>query len=183
MVYLDEDYEQYEKFFFTDLKEVFDYFPNLKGKDVCIEKKLKHPRLISIFGFLVSKDELDLYHLNKNDDHFFEQNFLKISCIIPINYKKIGCRIYDSDSYIEWDKVPQVHRHINRKIDCEEGNLLCTHIPEEAKDMKNPILENLKTANSLFLEYNKFLRTGKWDLKEYKHGEEGVKQYYEKRGC
>lgn len=164
------------------INETLDFFP-------CLEKRIHSCKLLSdnslwfmysLEGLLITKDELNQRGLNVNDAKKYFKDFFEIYCIIPHDYRLIGCLVYDSNRYINWEKLPQEHRHINRKSDTF-GNLLCTHLYIEAKDMKNPILENLKTAHDLLKAYNHYLITKDWTLNEYKHGKEGEKEYYEKR--
>lgn len=172
------DLEYYKNHFKTDIGEVFDYFPCLKGEKIEFNGQLGYVQLISIKGYLISKFDLANYFIGEDDIDLIKLVSMEICCFIPIIYHRVGCQVYDLNRVIDWDKLPIVHRHYNGSG--KYGNLICTHLPEESKDMQNPILENLRTAYSLFLEYNRFINTGKWDIKEYKHGEEGRKEYYER---
>lgn len=172
------DLEYYEKHFKSDINEVFDYFPCLHGETIEYNSQLGCVQLISIRGYLISKFDLANYYITKDNNRVIKMVSMEICCYIPIDYHRIGCQVYDLNRVINWDKLPIVHRHYNGLG--KYGNLICTHLPEESKDMQNPILENLRTAYSLFLEYNRFINTGKWEIKEYKHGEEGRREYYER---
>ncbi len=155
----------------------------------CLEKKIHSCTLLndnslritySLEGLLITKKELEQRGLTAKDAKDYFRNYFEIYCIIPHDYCFVGCQVFDLNNYINWKMIPDEHRHLNGKS-AIYGNLLCTHLFVEARDMNNPILENLKTAHDLFKAYNYYIKTHIWTLDEYKHGKEGEKQYYEKR--
>ena len=126
-------------------------------------------------GRAVLKGDLDRYFLTPSKAEDMDE-FMKILVIIQPDYRMKGCVISDEEHRIDWDKLPYQHRHCNT---ISKAELLCTHLPEEVPQMKNPILENINTAYVLFNEYQRYLRTGKFELKEYSHGKQGLKEFRE----
>ena len=135
----------------------------------------KHDGFGNLTGKLISAEDMESLYLSikevkeKND-------ILNVLVAIPANYKEKGCNVFDFNNVIDWSKIPQAHTH--RNFIKELGiYALCTHLPEEVPEMENPILEDLKTAYALYNEYKRFLRNGKYELREYSHGDEGRREY------
>ena len=153
-----------------DIKEAMDLFPCLKkiiGKDG-----------FNLTGKLVSRKDLDRFHLSAKEAADFSE-FMNVVCIIPANYKTIGCYVVDTYGFIDWNKLPEKHRHTNHASGI--GNCLCTHLIEEVAEMDNPVLENLKTAYALSIEYRRYIDTGKFELREYSHGNAGRMEYVRRK--
>ena len=165
------------------IEEALDFFPCLEkafhSSDLTYDNQIKITYALK--GLLVTRDELDKYHLTAEDAKTYFRDSFVIYCVIPVDFLKHGCKIYDSNNVINWQKLPYEHRHISQSASKNLGVLLCTHLPDEVKDMNNPILENLKTAYALYKAYKHYLKTSQWLLDEYKHGNEGKEQYYETR--
>lgn len=158
------------------IQQVLEYYPLIKIDKII---PLSEYPLYTLRGPLVPKIYLNKYSLSYEDLLLAGEKVLSVYVVIPENYLDKGCKVYDTEKTINWDNVPYKHRHLNGSN--EYGNELCTHLPEESRDMDNPILENLHTTYRLFQEYKKFLITGKWKLKEYSHGDLGVKEYENRR--
>lgn len=153
-----------------DTERALEYFP-------CLEKIMGRNG-INLCGYLISKRDMNDLLLSKREVQESSE-WMKVYCVVPDNYLEIGCQIKDVNGFIDWDKVPYEHKHINSTINGDK--YLCTHLIEEVHDMNNPILENLKTAYVLSIEYKRYLKNGKYELKEYSHGNEGRKEYVNRR--
>lgn len=170
--------EQMNKSLKKHISETFSYFPCLE-----LEPTLGDCKSVTIKGKLISQIDLDKLYLDKamiNDI----PNVPEVLVVVPSNYLEKGCYVFDVNKQIKWEKIPFEHRHINKLGEFVKGvelECLCTHLIEEVKDMENPILENLITADVLFKEYERFIETGKFDIREYSHGEEGKKEYERKK--
>lgn len=158
------------------IEEVIKFFPYLK---ICYIVPYRDYPLFYLSGILIPKKFIDKYSITYNDLVKSNEPLLRITAVIPFDYQNKGCKVYDSDCVIDWELIPDKHKHCNGSS-CF-GNELCTHLPDQAGDMSNPILENLKTAYRLFTESQNYIKNGKWNLKEYSHGEEGRREYYETR--
>lgn len=164
------------------IEETIDFFPCLT-KIVHSCKVLPDNSLwltYAVKGVLVTSEELKQRGIKPSDAKKYFDNYFNIYCIIPHTYKSVGCLVCDSNCFIKWERLPEEHCHINRKS-TKYGNLLCTHLYVEAKDMNNPVLENLKTAHDLAKAYVHYLKSKEWTLQEYNHGKEGEREYYENR--
>ena len=158
------------------IAEVIDYFPLLKINPFI--PLINQPKRL-LKGPLLPKTLLDQHKISYEDLVKINYPIINVCVEIPYDYIKKGCIVFDENNAIDWNKVPYEHRHNNGKG--EFGNIICSHLPQEVKDMDNPILENLRTTYRLFVEYCHFLKTGVWNLKEYSHGDEGVKEYERSR--
>lgn len=128
-----------------------------------------------LFGKLISLQDLKSLYLTKKEANELN-DIVNVLVVIPSNYKQVGCDVYDYYNAIDWSKIPYQHIHKNRKIG-NELYALCTNVPAAVEEMENPILENLRTAYVLINEYKRYFRNGKYELQEYSHGEEGIKEY------
>lgn len=160
----------------NDIEDAIACFPLLRMEPFV---PLVNPPKRLLKGPLLPKTFLNQHKIPYEDLLKHNYPIMNVCVEIPYDYLSRGCIVYDVNSEINWDKVPYEHRHFNGKG--EFGNIICSHLPQESKDMKNPILENLRTSYRLFLEYCNFLKTGEWCLEEYAHGNEGVKEYERNR--
>lgn len=157
--------------FERDIEEVQKEFP-------CLQLK-RNGAFWHLSGKLISQSDMRLLYLSReevaqNDDIF------EVLVVIPDDYKQVGCDIYDYNKMIDWSKIPYEHIHKNRKMG-KELYALCTNVPNAIGEMINPILENLNTAYVLVTEYKRYERNGKYELEEYSHGEEGIKEYEQEK--
>lgn len=159
-----------------NISEAIDYFPLLKIEPFI--PLVKQPRRF-LKGPLIPKTFLEQHRIPYEDLVKSNYPIMEVCVEIPYEYLTKGCIIYDVKNKIDWDRIPEEHRHNNGKG--EFGNIICSHLPQEAKDMDNPILENLRTTYRLYVEYCNYLKTMEWNLDEYSHGNEGVKEYESRR--
>ena len=168
--------DEYNNHILVHIRKTIEYFPLIKVYSII---PLYDYPLFTLSGIAIPETYFKRYALNYDDISFNTDKMLKVFVEVPLNYLDVGCKVYDSSKVIDWDKIPHQHRHYNGSS--HYGNELCTHLPEESRDMENPILENIKTAYSLFLESENYLSTGNWRLKEYSHGDKGKKEYEKTR--
>lgn len=103
----------------------------------------------------------------------------EITVVIPIDYKNIGCYVYGA-KWVEIEKIPEAQRHFFLNGTTEDGyKKICVGAPSSHREMKNPILENVRTAEHILFEYELFLSGFKKriDLIEYSHGDRGEEEY------
>lgn len=150
-----------------DAEEACKAFPCLVFK--------KHDRIGSLEGKLISAEDMKSLYLTKKDV-IGKDDILEVLVGIPADYQNRGCNVIDCKRVIDWSRIPYEHMHRN-SIEGFDIYTLCTHLPEEVPQMDNPILENLKSAYALYNEYKRFLRCGKYELREYSHGENGRREY------
>ena len=166
----------YNKYVEKHIAEVLECFPLMRISTIV---PLNDYPLFRLSGKLVPKKFFDSNHIFVDDIEKYNIPFMDVYVEIPFDYLEKGCLVFDTNRYINWELIPIAHRHCNGSS--FHGNLICTHLPEQAKEMNNPILENLKTMYKLYLEYNNYLKTKKWNMEEYSHGDEGKREYEQRR--
>lgn len=101
--------------------------------------------------------------------------------IDPRYYKTNGCDVYG----IPWDvdRIPQESLHLYLDNTMNGCRKLCVGVPASFKNLSNPILECIRSAEHLITAYILYLKgvTNKIELIEYSHGEKGKKEYYENK--
>lgn len=118
-----------------------------------------------IYGNLIPAKNL----LEFGEDIVIENNIaLPIFAIIKVDYQTKGIKVYDCCRRIQWSHIEPEIRHCMRG----DNGLICTH---HESDMKgdNGVFEVLESAWRLFIEYCKYDRVGKFDLKCHEHGFRG----------
>lgn len=96
---------------------------------------------------------------------------------IPENYNSVGCDIYGG-KWIDIDKIPQSEQHVY-EFDENRGYKFCVGVPDSFGDMKNVILENVRTADHILTAYADYIsgRTNRIVLKQFSHGKRGIDEY------
>ena len=172
---MENELKNYQENIYKHIIETLDMFPYLT---CALIPKSDYPEFV-LKGLLIESDYLISNSLTIKTAQSYFKNLLLVRVVIPLDYRMTGCKIYDVNKVIDWNKLPDEHRHFNGSFDY--GNLICSHLPEEVPDMDNPILENLRTTFKLFLAYNYYIKTKQWKMEEYKHGESGKKEYEQRR--
>ncbi len=101
----------------------------------------------------------------------------ELEIIVPFDYEQEGCEIYGG-RWIDEDLIVDGNRHFYERD--ESGLFLfCVGVPESFTNMKNVILENVRTAEEMLIAYEMF-QTGKTkdlELIAYSHGDRGRNEY------
>lgn len=160
----------------NDLIAVRDYYPFTQQ----IAYPLSNPGEIELNVIAVNKNILQ--HLNGKKEDFINEYSKELKVIIPFNYKTIGCKIFGG-KWIDEAIIPSKERHFYSKL--PDGNFeLCIGVPQSFQNMKNPILEAIKTAENMMLAYE-FVQKGistKIDLYSFSHGGKGIEEFKKEKG-
>lgn len=100
-----------------------------------------------------------------------------LEVLVPFDYKTSGCKVFGG-RWIDTEIIPESHHHFNGKN--KDGSyLLCVGVPESFPNLKNVVLENVRTADRMLVAYELFQRgiTDCVEILEYSHGEKGRKEY------
>lgn len=97
--------------------------------------------------------------------------------IVPIDYKTNGCKVY-CKKWKEILNIPNNRMHYEQEEICGFTKL-CVGVKGSFSCLLNPILESLKTAEHILNAYELYIKGCSNDiiLIDYKHGEEGLKEY------
>lgn len=153
-----------------DLKELKLFYPYVK----IIYIPTKVPSLIVLEVIAVSKDIIDKTHATEDDLRL--QYSKKITVIIPKDYPNSNCYIYGA-GWLDLEKIPYEDRHCYREVGNELQ--LCVGVPQSAVNLKNVLLENIRTAENWLIAYEKLQKgdCNKLELKAYSHGYDGEQEY------
>lgn len=153
-----------------DLKELKLFYPYVK----IIYIPTKVPSLIVLEVIAVSKDIIDKTHATEDDLRL--QYSKKITVIIPKDYPNSNCYIYGA-GWLDLEKIPYEDRHCYREVGNELQ--LCVGVPQSAVNLKNVLLENIRTAENWLIAYEKLQKGDcyKLELKAYSHGYDGEQEY------
>lgn len=101
----------------------------------------------------------------------------QLHLIIPYNYREKGCIVYGG-KWIDLKNIPGKYQHFNGVR--QDGSLIfCVGVPESFVQLKNVILECIKTADNMLTAYEKYQcgRSNSLELISYSHGEKGINEY------
>lgn len=108
-----------------------------------------------------------------------ERLSLSIIATYPSDYPNNEIYVEDILRKIDWNEIPNEHRHYNRHPKIKDKSVLCTHHPYgEINSIKksNKTIAILNSAWKLYIQYVKYKKTSIWSLKDLKHDTEGTKQ-------
>lgn len=177
--YEGKNYQEYNKIVMEDFRRIKNEFPLLK---ICYIPTVKQKELC-ITGRLIPKNTLD----NCKTEKDIQRWSINIRVIYPSNISKQDIVVEDVDKKINWTRIPQEHKHEN--VYNNNIRVLCTHHPNGEINMFSEEKRSIKilySAWSIYIQYRQYLKTGKWTLRDLKHGDEGKKQlikenkYYER---
>lgn len=159
----------------NDLIAVRNYYPFTQT----IAYPFSNPGEIELKVIAVNKNILQ--HLNGKQEDFSNNYSKELMVIIPYNYKTTGCKVFGGKWFDE-TIIPSKERHFYSKL--PDGNYeLCIGVPQSFKNMKNPILEAVKTAEKIMLAYEFFQKgiSTKIDLYSFSHGGKGIDEFKKER--
>ena len=155
---LPQEVEAYKTYYtnvfanFTSVKEVF---PLLRL--VILPTRIHKTAFIQ--GILLSKQFITECRLEEEQ---YEEYGLPIFADIPYDFIEKGITVYDCCNRIVWEEIPLKYRH-RRKIAEPNKYCICTH-HEDFITPHNCFLGVLQSAFNLFVEYQRYNETGKFDL-------------------
>lgn len=173
------DFTKYFTLVNEDFKKVRQFFPLMKLSML----PTNEPQEIFISGKLIPYEVLKIC----GSEMDIGRNSISVMAIYPSDFNKSNICVKDVDGKIDWNKIPQEHRHYRYYKNLE---IICTHhelgeingIPNSERS-----IAILYSAWRLFIHYIKYQKTGKWTLKDLKHDGVGaigqlkrLGQYY---GC
>ncbi|WIF95472.1 hypothetical protein [Caminicella sporogenes] len=132
------------------------------------------PKEIFITGNLIPVDVLKRC-LTKRD---IERYSIYILGIYPSEFPDDDIHVEDFHKKIDWSRVPYKHKHENIYIK-NRRKVLCTHHPNgeiNKLTQQERTVAILSNAWKLYRHYKEYLKTGKWAMKDLRHGHEGTMQ-------
>lgn len=138
------------------------------------------PQLAIIRVVAVNKTFIEKLRACKSD--FITDYSKELYVSIPLNYKDTGCDVYGG-GWINPDAFKDSDLHFYQNdvspFDCFKGYKLCVGTPESFKDMKNVILECVRTAENMLIAYERVMRgdSDVLNLVSYSHGDVGRNEY------
>lgn len=138
------------------------------------------PQLAVIRVVAVNKTFIERHGACKSD--FITDYSKELYISIPLNYKNTGCDVYGGGWIIpDAFKDSDLHFYQNDLVSfgCFKGYRFCVGTPESFKDMKNVVLECVRTAEYMLIAYERFMRGDSTELNliSYSHGDVGRKEY------
>lgn len=137
------------------------------------------PHEIELRVIAADKKLIEMTCSDMND--FLNGYSKELHIIVPFDYKKNGCKVFGG-KWIDIKSIELQHQHFNGKR--TDGNyLFCTGVPDSFLEMKNVILENVRTADKMLTAYELYQKglTNGLELLAYSHGEEGVDEYKKRK--
>ena len=138
------------------------------------------PSLVSVRVIAATKEIIEA--LNGCPEDFTGDYSKEIHIDVPMDYWNNGCNVYgckwfDSNKY-ELKDIHLFHSK-NKLIENRFGYQMCVGTPDSFKNMKNVLLEAVKTANSILVAYER-VQCGLSEhvfLNAYSHGDAGKEEY------
>lgn len=135
------------------------------------------PREVKIVVVAVEKDLIE--ELKATPEDFTAEYSKLIEVIIPFNYRAVGCDVYGGE-WIDINALRPDERHMHGQM--KDGRYkLCLGTPTSFIELKNVILECVRTADNYLVAYEKYQRglSKRLELLAYAHGDIGKKQHDE----
>lgn len=148
--------------------------------------------------YAINNKEVKLLHLKRTKIEN-EKYSKRIYVVVSEDYLLVGPHIYSMERWNNLHLIPYECKHfydyekyeyIEGKIVTTKpyylqgrGYLTCTSVSKANKTMKNPLLENVKSAEMMLRAYELFIRgiNDKIVLRQYSHGDQGIKEYEKER--
>lgn len=176
----DLDFNDYYKSVVEDFKNIKSYFPLLQLTVLPTNKSKE----IFMTGNLLPKEVKDKCLSNKD----IERYSIYILGIYPSEFPDDDIYVEDFHKKIDWSKLPErhIHENIYRK---NKRKVLCTHHPNgeiNRLSQRERSIAILSNTWKMYRHYKEYLKTGRWTMKDLRHGDEGTIQlkksgrYYKK---
>lgn len=96
--------------------------------------------------------------------------------VIPFDYREKGCKVYGG-AWIELEKVQKSDRHFHDHT--VNGYQFCVGVPSSFAQLKNVLLENVRTAENMLIAYEQLQKgyTQQMNINAYSHGKAGMMEY------
>ena len=166
------DYDGYYDSVKRDFQEMREQYPFSRD---CLFPTVS-PSLVEI-DVIAASSEL-IKSMNAKEADFIGKYSRKLKVVIPFNYKIAGCDVYGG-AWLDIKKIKLSEQHFYPNKKKNGMPLLCVGVPESFSDLKNVLLENVRTADEMLTAYELYLvgQTDKLILKAFSHGDNGKKQY------
>lgn len=166
-----ESAREYVEDVFADIRQARETYPFIEA----ILLPTVDPAPIQLKVVAVNKSLFERTNAKCEDFVGLYSRVLEI--IVPFDYKKAGCKVYGG-KWIETKLIKEEYQHFNgkRKDGCY---LFCVGVPESFPQMKNVILENIRTAEKMLIAYELYQtgETRSLELNSYSHGTKGINEY------
>lgn len=164
----DLSYNDYFNSVLSDFAFVKGFFPLL---NICMLPTVK-PKELYIYGWLLPASLCNTRDIEANIKRFG----MYILAYYPNKYPEEDVEVEDICGVINWNLIPEEHRHI-KIID---GRLtgLCTHHPDgEINDVpfKHRTVKILTSAWKLYYQYTQYINGGIWNLPDLPHGDKAMR--------
>lgn len=169
------DYNQYYdcvKRDFNELKKIYPY-------STMFLPPTRRPKCIKIRVLAV---HISIIEKSKAEETDFLGAYSKELYIeVPYDYQEKGCYVYGGKWFDE-EKIHKADRHFYER-ETDGTRLFCIGVNKSFKNLKNVILENVKTADNMLIAYEQVQKgiTNRANLIGYSHGEKGEREYERNR--
>ena len=170
---MNESWEPYYECVKMDFAELKEHYPF----STMINPPTQRANVLYIQTVAANKELIEKLCATESD--FTNAFSRKLLVVVPANYRSIGCDVYGA-GWVDMERLREEDRHFNHpRILTKDGYRMCVGIPESFGNLKNIILENVKTAENMLIAYERF-QTGVTDhlgLIAYSHGAKGIEEY------
>ena len=165
------DYNEYFRAVMSDLSELKEQYPFTRR--ILLPTTSATPIELDITA--VRADLISQTGASESD--FLGKYSRRIHVTIPYDYRKKGCLVYGG-KWIDCKKIPNRYQHFNG-VEPDGSLLFCVGVPESFSQLKNVILECVKTADNMLTAYEIYQcgRSKSLELISYAHGERGINEY------
>lgn len=166
------DYRQYYEDIKKDFNQLKEYYPFSK---ICIIPTVK-PSPVEIEIVAASRELVKEMEAKETD--FTGEYSRRLKVVVPFDYKKRGCNVYGG-AWLDAKRIKESDQHFYTTEKKNGMPLLCVGVPSSFAEMKNVLLENVRTADEMLNAYELLLcgKTQRLILKAYAHGYDGERQY------
>ena len=172
---MDADYKSY----YTDVKKDVEELKTEYPFTTVCNYPLNTNQPIEIIVIAANIDLIETIHGKRND--FVGDYSKKLRIVVPHDYKILGCNVYGG-RWIDEKKVNEADYHFY-STERDGTRLFCVGVPKSFTNLKNVILENVKTADNMLKAYECLQKglTKNLNLIAYNHGKRGEEEYERKK--
>lgn len=152
----DEKYEEYYHNFYNIYFKINDIFPGLHVNKF---PYFNCKKTITLTGILITRKIIKEFLLT--EEYEFLKYGLKVFIVVPLDFIETGIKVFDYYNVIDFSVIP--HQYLHFRNTSLKNRVICTHHKDYISPT-NPIISVLYSAWSLFVEYKKLEKTGRFDL-------------------
>lgn len=167
----DFNYNEYMKNVMADVQELKEYYPFTTYSIAPSQT----PTPVEIKVVAANRELIECTCAEESD--FLGEYSRQLNVVVPFDYKNSGCNVYGA-KWVNLKKIPIEDQHFF-SVETDGRKLLCVGVPESFPSMRNVILENVKTAESMLTAYERYQKSNDSELmlKAYSHGVKGWIEY------